>query len=515
MSKIPYSISRITYNHDSLHRNPDAQSGPIIAFMKSLQELLTKRSFKTTPIGHNEIECSDDEVRLFAEIFGNPRDLINVHEKAQLDNYINLRKAQIDAGLNLGQLRGKNGGITYFHKSPLLEKLDISERTPIIYTLGMTQCALMSHSIFKTTVTAHFDIVYKLITKRDPNFEVKRPDLLGYSVNPEDSFDYSKPARLLIEAKGRSNKKDAKDSVSTAVGQLSSIDKLLDKNKLSEENKDALRAVIDNAMPVVSIAYFDDSEQLHARNKWKNLTYILTSTSSYGTPPDSTSPLTAPRDEEFGGLLLIANLLPICQIIKISTPSFNATLVWAFIPQINAWLALPKSLYDIIVENFIEAPLPDYKQLLEYAKEAWSIFQGIDMAAYKGEINELKGQVSCTGFAWILNESLDTPLKDTSASEQDNDSRDKLSDRLRGIEVEYLPKNSEESNWSSRSEKDGFDSADSQDSCTSIDIIDDAIGDTIEFIEPKIELIEPKDDCSEAHEEEDDQEYQHTDGSAQ
>lgn len=508
MSKIPYSISRITYNHDSLHRNPDAQSGPIIAFMKSLKKLLTKRPFKTTLISHDEIECSDGEVRLFAEIFGNPRDLINAQDKAQLDNYINLRKAQVDAGLNLGQPQGRNGGITYFHKSPLLEKLDISERTPIIYTLGMTQCALMIHSIFKATVTAHFDIVYKLITKRDPNFEVKRPDLLGYSVNPEDSFNYSKPARLLIEAKGRSNKKDAKDSVSKAVSQLSSIDKLLEKNKLSEENKDALRAVVDSAMPVVSIAYFDDSEQLPACNKWKNLTYILTSTSSYSTPPDSTSPLTAPRDEEFGGLLLIANLLPICQIIKISNPSFNATLVWAFIPQINACLALPKSLYDIIVDNFIEAPLPDYKQLLEYAKEAWSIFQGIDMAAYKGEINELKGQVSCTGFAWILNESLDTPFKDTSTPEQANDSGDKLSDRLRGIEVEYLTKNSEESNWSSRSEKDGFDSADSQDSCTSIDIVDDAIGDTIE-------LIEPKDDCSEAHEEEDDQEDQHMDGSAQ
>lgn len=485
--------------------------GAAFTFLKNLKDSLTSRPFRTISTSHGEIDSSNSNVRLFAKIFGNPRDLLSAQGENQLDNYINLREAQVGLGLNLAQPQNKNQTNTYFLKNRFLDVLDDTERKSIIYTLGMTQCAMMADSIFRAKVTAHFDIVYKLITKHKPNSKTRRPDLLGYSLQPQS---YDEPARLLIEAKGRSNRTLANEAAKEAVGQLFTIDELLAADDISEDARRLMRGVVNNALPIVSVAYFDDSVELPttagapASNEllWRNDTYIPVSISSHLASTEHTSPRTTLRDGEFAGLLLIAHLLPICQIIEKNSPTFNATLVWAFIPELNAGLALPRRIYDYIYDNFHKSSLPDCKRLLECSEEVWATFRSVNMAEYDKVIRDIEGQLSSTGFAWVLKESLKVSLDNISTKDPNRALKDALDVRLNAIEVKYFSNDSKKPNQNNRPKEKGVEAdGNSQTSYDSRDAFYDY--GTIKFIDPD-------EDYSEDHDEEDDQEGKHADGSA-
>ena len=537
MPKIPYTISIITHDSNSSQTNTTDHATPAIetgsgkrrshkpnrtlitpletafALLKRLKTSFTSRPFRTVSTSHGEIDSSNSDVRLFAKMFGNPRDLLSSQGTAQLDSYVTLREAQVDLGLNLAQPHNKNQTSTYFLKNRFLDVLDDTERKSIIYTLGMTQCAMMADSIFQTTVTAHFDIVYELITKHKPYSKARRPDLLGYSLQPHS---YDEPARLLIEAKGRSNRNLANRAAKEAVGQLFTIDELLAADDISEDASRLMRNVVNNTLPIVSVADFYDpveppnTAEAPASNElfWRNDTYIPTSISSYLASTEHSSPLTTLRDGEFAGLLLIAHILPVCRIIEENSPTFNTTLVWAFIPKLNAGIALPRRIYDYVCDNFHKSSLPDCKRLLECSDEVWRTFRSINMTEYDKAIRDIGGQLSSTGLAWILEELLEVPLDNLSPTDLSRLLKDALDIRLNTVEVKYFSNDSKKPNRNNMpKEKNVEVDGNSQTSYASSDISYDTFDDIVI-------LINSEEDYSEDRDEEDSQEDKHADGSA-
>ena len=467
MPRIPFTIEHLSKIDNKVSAvDASEQSSPETEFLRLLIDAI-----KSKPLNKNSSErgfsiktntlCEElsdpldsEEVRLFAGIYGNPKHFLNKKYSEQLDAYINLRKAQVDVGLNLRESQDEGDVDIYFHKSDLLEEIDSSESKPIIYALGMTQCAMMADHIFGAKVTAHFDIVYKLITGKYPSSKVKHPDLLAYS-NP--SSDYSKSARLLIEAKGRRNNA-FKEAAKEATGQLFAIDELLNADGISGSKRKTVKSLIEGTIPVISVAYFDDPEDVNCdrggrtgkTQAWMNRTYFPTAASLYASGPDnppsptpsgpdnppsptpsgpdnppSPTPL---RGEKFGGLLLIAHLLPICQIIKDNNSQYNEKLTWAFIPKLEAGLILPTEIYNTIVNNFCDSPLPDCRKLFEHATKVWDLFCNLDIDANKKELDHIGAKLSAAGLAWISEKSLGAPSKNGSHTVSDNALRDALND---------------------------------------------------------------------------------------
>ena len=473
MPRIPFTIEHLSkIDNKVLAVDTSEQPSPKTKFLRLLidaikvKPLKKKSSERGFSIKTNTLceELSDpldsEDVRLFAGIYGNPKHFLNKKYSEQLDAYINLRKAQVDVGLNLKESQDEDDVDIYFHKSDLLEEIDSSESKPIIYALGMTQCAMMAARIFGATVTAHFDIVYKLITGKYPSSKVKHPDLLAYSNPPSE---YSKSARLLIEAKGRRSNA-FKEAAKEATGQLFAIDELLNADEISGSKRKIVKSLIEGTIPVISVAYFDDPEDVNCdrggrtgkTQAWMNRTYFPTAASSYVAGPDnppyptpsgpnnppSATPL---RDEKFGGLLLIAHLLPICQIIKDNSPQSNEKLTWAFIPKLEAGLILPTEIYNTIVNNFCDSPLPDCRKLFEHATKVWDLFCNLDIDANKKELDHTGANLSAAGLAWISKKSLGAPPKNGSHTVSDNALRDALNDLLKTATTDANQSSPEES----------------------------------------------------------------------
>lgn len=128
------------------------------------------------------------------------------------------------------------------------------------------------------------------------------------------------------------------------------------------------------------------------------------------------------------------------------------------------------------------------------------------MAEYDKVIRDIEGQLSSTGFAWVLKESLKVSLDNISTKDPNRALKDALDVRLNAIEVKYFSNDSKKPNQNNRPKEKGVEAdGNSQTSYDSRDAFYDY--GTIKFIDPD-------EDYSEDHDEEDDQEGKHADGSA-
>lgn len=175
--------------------------------------------------------------------------------------------------------------------------LDSSEQVHISYHLGMAQCDLLARQALSARVTVHSDRVLELLYDKIPNQSSpsrKRPDLLGYSYIPNQPQAF---ARLLLEAKGTHNggiskmRKDALEQLNTPVIELQNL-------------------IGNSGIRVASVAHFPANSR-GGRRLWSG--YLADP-----PPPEQREPsgIFAMDDQDFAGILTLAQLLPIYQAIE-------------------------------------------------------------------------------------------------------------------------------------------------------------------------------------------------------
>ena len=296
----------------------------------------------------------------------------------------------------------------------------------------MTQCSMMAERLFNAAVTVHLDAVYNLMTGTGIPRNCARPDLLAYTTTPRSPHD---PCKLIMEAKGRSRAYSSKD-IAEASSQFSSIPQTIAK-------------IAGNAQEVISISHF-------ARTKlfWRNhLTAPHLGPSNPGgpggpgnpggssgpgnpgnpggpgdpggpggssgpsnpgsssgpdnpggprnnLPPSSRLDRTRDRniyqdDPEFGGLLLIAQLLPFSHTISKSSleqqhPLSNTPYITGTtIPGTDYYVGLPAELNALLKK--IDSPLEHLKAREKLTTRAWSILQNT-------HIGEAKSIIEARGY---------------------------------------------------------------------------------------------------------------------
>lgn len=367
---------------------------------------------------HGAEGFSTSDVRLHSIAVGNPG-IFTAHNYLRPPENIRLRIAFIDNGINL---RNQNSN-SQFRQNSYFPALDSSEKTPISYALGMTQCSMMAERLFNAAVTVHLDAVYNLITGTGIPRNCARPDLLAYTTTPRSPHD---PCKLIMEAKGRSRAYSSKD-IAEASSQFSSIPQTIAK-------------IAGNAQEVISISHF-------ARTKlfWRNhLTAPHLGPSNPGgpggpgnpggssgpsnpgnpgspgdpggpggssgpdnpggprnnLPPSSRLDRTRDRniyqdDPEFGGLLLIAQLLPFSHTISKSSleqqhPLSNSPYITGTtIPGTDYYVGLPAELNALL--KTIDSPLEHLKAREKLTTRAWSILQNT-------HIGEVKSIIEARGY---------------------------------------------------------------------------------------------------------------------
>ena len=358
---------------------------------------------------------------------GNPG-IFTAHNYSRPLENIRLRIAFIHNGIGL---RNQNSN-SRFRQNSYFPALDGSEKTPISYTLGMTQCSMMAERLFNATVTVHLDAVYNLLTGTGIPRGCARPDLLAYTTTPRSPHD---PCKLIMEAKGRSGGYSSKD-ITEASRQFSSIPQTIAK-------------IAGNAQEVISVSHFASTKLF-----WRNhLTAPHLSPSNPGGPGSPGGPggsrdpgnpgnpggpggsrgpgnLSGPGgpvgssghdnpggprnnlpsssrldktsdrniyqdDPEFGGLLLIAQLLPFSHTISNSSPErqhplSNTPHITGFIiPGTDYYVGLPAELNALL--KTIDSPLEHLKARENLTTRAWSILQNT-------HIGEAKSIIEARGY---------------------------------------------------------------------------------------------------------------------
>ena len=358
---------------------------------------------------HGAEGFSIPDVLLHSIAVGNPG-IFTAHNYLRPPENIRLRIASIDNGINL---RNQNSN-SQFRQNSYFPALDSSEKTPISYALGMTQCSMMAERLFNAAVTVHLDAVYNLMTGTGIPRNCARPDLLAYTTPPRSPHD---PGKLIMEAKGRSRAYSSKD-IAEASSQFSSIPQTIAK-------------IAGNAQEVISISHF-------ARTKlfWRNhLTAPHLGPSNPGGPGDPGGPggssgpsnpgnpgsssgpdnpggprnnlppssrLDRTRDRniyqddpEFGGLLLIAQLLPFSHTISKSSleqqhPLSNTSYITGTtIPGTDYYVGIPAELNALL--KTIDSPLEHLEAREKLTTRAWSILQNT-------HIGEAKSIIEARGY---------------------------------------------------------------------------------------------------------------------
>ena len=358
---------------------------------------------------HGAEGFSIPDVLLHSIAVGNPG-IFTAHNYLRPPENIRLRIASIDNGINL---RNQNSN-SQFRQNSYFPALDSSEKTPISYALGMTQCSMMAERLFNAAVTVHLDAVYNLMTGTGIPRNCARPDLLAYTTTPRSPHD---PCKLIMEAKGRSRAYSSKD-IAEASSQFSSIPQTIAK-------------IAGNAQEVISISHF-------ARTKlfWRNhLTAPHLGPSNPGgpggpgnpggssgpsnpgnpggssgpdnpggprnnLPPSSRLDRTRDRniyqdDPEFGGLLLIAQLLPFSHTISKSSleqqhPLSNTSYITGTtIPGTDYYVGIPAELNALL--KTIDSPLEHLEAREKLTTRAWSILQNT-------HIGEAKSIIEARGY---------------------------------------------------------------------------------------------------------------------
>ena len=362
---------------------------------------------------HGAEDFSPLDVLLHSIAVGNPS-IFAAHNYSRPFENILLRIAYIYNGIDL---RNQNSN-SWFRQNSYFPALDGSEKTPISYTLGMTQCSMMAERLFNAAVTVHLDAVHNLLTGTGIPRGCARPDLLAYTTTPRSPHD---PCKLIMEAKGRSGGYSSTD-ITEASRQFSSIPQTIAK-------------IAGNAQEVISISHF-----AYTKLFWRNhLTAPHVSRSNPGGPngpsnpggpggpgnprnpggpggssgpgkPGGPSSPSDPRnnlpsssrldrtsdrniyqdDPEFGGLLLIAQLLPFSHTISNSSPERQHSLsntpyiTGSIIPGTDYYVGLPAELNALL--KTIDGPLEHLKAREKLTTRAWSILQNTHMGEAKSII---------------------------------------------------------------------------------------------------------------------------------
>ena len=367
---------------------------------------------------HGAEDFSPLDVLLHSIAVGNPS-IFAAHNYSRPFENILLRTAYIYNGIDL---RNQNSN-SWFRQNSYFPALDGSEKTPISYTLGMTQCSMMAERLFNAAVTVHLDAVHNLLTGTGIPRGCARPDLLAYTTTPRSPHD---PCKLIMEAKGRSGGYSSTD-ITEASRQFSSIPQTIAK-------------IAGNAQEVISISHF-----AYTKLFWRNhLTAPHVSHSNPGGPngpsnpggpggpgnprnpggpggssgpgkPGGPSSPSDPRnnlpsssrldrtsdrniyqdDPEFGGLLLIAQLLPFSHTISNSSPERQHSLsntpyiTGSIIPGTDYYVGLPAELNALL--KTIDGPLEHLKAREKLTTRAWSILQNT-------HIGEVKSIIEARGY---------------------------------------------------------------------------------------------------------------------
>ena len=385
---------------------------------------------------HGAEDFSTPDILLHSIAVGNPG-IFTAHNYSRPLENIRLRIAFIYNGIDLWNQNSNSR----FQQNSYFPALDGSEKTPISYALGMTQCSMMAERLFNAAVTVHLDAVYNLLTGTGIPRGCARPDLLAYTTTPRSPHD---PCKLIMEAKGRSKGYSSTD-ITEASRQFSSIPPTIAK-------------IAGNAQEVISISHF-----AYTKLFWRNhLTAPHVSRSNPGGPNGPSSPggpggpgnpggprnpsnpgdpggpggpggssgpgnpgspgsssghdnpggphnnlppssrLDRTRDRniyqddpEFGGLLLIAQLLPFSHTISNSSlqqqhPLSNTPYITGTtIPGTDYYVGLPAELNALL--KTIDSPLERLKAREKLTTRAWSILQNT-------HIGEAKSIIEARGY---------------------------------------------------------------------------------------------------------------------
>ena len=403
---------------------------------------------------HGAEDFSTPDILLHSIAVGNPG-IFTAHNYSRPLENIRLRIAFIYNGIDLWNQNSNSR----FQQNSYFPALDGSEKTPISYALGMTQCSMMAERLFNAAVTVHLDAVYNLLTGTGIPRGCARPDLLAYTTTPRSPHD---PCKLIMEAKGRSRGYSSTD-ITEASRQFSSIPPTIAK-------------IAGNAQEVISISHF-----AYTKLFWRNhLTAPHVSRSNPGgpggpgnpggprnpsnpgdpggpggpggssgpgnpgsprnpsnpsdpggpggpggssgpgnpgspgsssghdnpggphnnLPPSSRLDRTRDRniyqdDPEFGGLLLIAQLLPFSHTISNSSlqqqhPLSNTPYITGTtIPGTDYYVGLPAELNALL--KTIDSPLERLKAREKLTTRAWSILQNT-------HIGEAKSIIEARGY---------------------------------------------------------------------------------------------------------------------
>ena len=376
---------------------------------------------------HGAEDFSTPDILLHSIAVGNPG-IFTAHNYSRPLENIRLRIAFIYNGIDLWNQNSNSR----FQQNSYFPALDGSEKTPISYALGMTQCSMMAERLFNAAVTVHLDAVYNLLTGTGIPRGCARPDLLAYTTTPRSPHD---PCKLIMAAKGRSRGYSSTD-ITEASRQFSSIPPTIAK-------------IAGNAQEVISISHF-----AYTKLFWRNhLTAPHVSRSNPGgpggpgnpggprnpsnpgdpggpggpggssgpgnpgspgsssghdnpggphnnLPPSSRLDRTRDRniyqdDPEFGGLLLIAQLLPFSHTISNSSlqqqhPLSNTPYITGTtIPGTDYYVGLPAELNALL--KTIDSPLERLKAREKLTTRAWSILQNT-------HIGEAKSIIEARGY---------------------------------------------------------------------------------------------------------------------
>jgi hypothetical protein len=291
-----------------------------------------------------------------------------------------------------------------FQRNHYFDFLDNSEKSAISYNLGMAQCSMMATRLLNAKVTVHLDAVYALIHEeklgknRRSTPKGKRPDLLAYTEHPNGL----RGAKFILEAKGRSGS-DIGEAISEARKQFSSI---------PEEIQEISRG----AQEIISVSYFKiGTNKKGAKTpqfpSWKNHLEAVSPTRppeppEYGkgrtrhtsiarSDSDQTDDIArsdngqTDNNDEFAGLLLIAQLWPFVQMISTSPKEkrsrFSKLLHIAVDPRTGDYFGVPEEIYSLIKEE-VRKPLVNKGRREKVARKAWDILKNLDISEVRQSV---------------------------------------------------------------------------------------------------------------------------------
>ena len=334
-------------------------------------------------------DFSADEVLTHAMCVGDASiySALNVPHLKRPDKNLELRKCLTQNGLeDLDENKE-------FQRNHYFDFLDNSEKSAISYNLGMAQCSMMATRLLNAKVTVHLDAVYALIYEeklgknRRSTPKRKRPDLLAYTEHPNGL----QGAKFILEAKGRSGS-DIGEAISEARKQFSSI-------------PEEIQKISRGAQEIISVSYFKIGTNKKGSKtpqfpSWKNHLEAVSPTRP-PEPPEYGKGRTrhtsiarsdngqTDDNDEFAGLLLIAQLWPFVQMISTSPKEkrsrFSKLLHIAVDPRTGDYFGVPEEIYSLIKEE-VRKPLVNKGRREKVARKAWDILKNLDISEVRQSV---------------------------------------------------------------------------------------------------------------------------------